>query len=109
VVLWGGAVSYERGTPVKWRAGLGDLQDDPKHEDPQGWLDHGRPQRVPSFGFRDSGFGFRVSGFEFRVSCFVFLVSGFGFRVSSFKFRVSGLDFRFSAFVLRRLRFGVEG
>ena len=70
MVLGGGAVSYERGTPV------------PEHHLDDCERDQVRPHLVQRFAFRVSGlfflgFGFRVSGVGFRVS-------GFGFRVSGF-------------------------
>ena len=119
--LGGGALSYERGTPVAFRF----RPDRPRTEkdfrmNNQLWYScsdarffvlrsgvfRGIGFRVSGFGFRVSGFEFRVSGFGLRVSSFEFRVSGFGLLVSGFEFRVSGLIFGLSDFGFRVLGFG---
>ena len=80
MVLGGGAVSYERGTPV------------PEHHLDDCERDQVRPHLVQRFGSSVFFvFGFRVSGFGCWVSSFRLWVSSFGFH--SLGFRVQGLVF----------------
>ena len=101
VVLGGGAVSYERGTPVAFRCSKGGLIEG--HT--------ARKEHVAAMmkahnttWFRVGGQGFHVSCLGFRVSCLGFRVWGSGFRVSCFVSKVLGLEFRVPG-----SGFGVEG
>ena len=87
VVLGGGAVSYERGTP----AGISVHALRAPVRMPSANLTSAgcRGSRISDFGIRFAGFEFRISVFCFRVSVFCFLFSVFGLRISVLGFRVS--------------------
>ena len=85
----GGAVSYERGTPVIVVVGRGKRRRTASMPD-EGRADNNlidavlsiaRMHRVSGFGFRIPGFDFQVPGLGFRLSVSGFRVSGFGCRV----------------------------